>query len=134
LNTLAQAGRRKGVSPELLRANLDALEKLLPELTPDVNKMRAADWVTLAKDVNHVAGMLVTLKSLFPGRPTRGALQPGCCANAASPAQEQLCDRGVSMVLRVLPALQAPTWGALWHGRQRCCCRRPRASSATLRW
>lgn len=40
-----QAGRRLGLKEDLLRTNLDKMEALLPELTPDVNKMRAADWV-----------------------------------------------------------------------------------------
>ncbi len=42
---VCQAGRRLGLKEDLLRTNLDKMEALLPELTPDVNKMRAADWV-----------------------------------------------------------------------------------------
>ncbi|KXZ55259.1 hypothetical protein GPECTOR_3g398 [Gonium pectorale] len=61
------AGRRQGIREELLRENLDKLEALLPELTPDVSKMRAADWAKLAKDVNQVALMLVTIKTSYPG-------------------------------------------------------------------
>ncbi|GLC72215.1 hypothetical protein PLESTF_001219900 [Pleodorina starrii] len=64
---IVEAGRRQGLAEQLLRDNLDKLEALLPELTPDVNKMRAADWAKLAKDVNKVATMLVVIKTLYPG-------------------------------------------------------------------
>ncbi|PNW78981.1 hypothetical protein CHLRE_09g396587v5 [Chlamydomonas reinhardtii] len=61
------AGRRLGIKEEVIRGNLDKMEALLPELTPDVNKMRAADWAKLAKDINQVAMMLVVIKTSYPG-------------------------------------------------------------------
>ncbi|KAG2495787.1 hypothetical protein HYH03_006031 [Edaphochlamys debaryana] len=64
---ICEAGRRQGIPEDLLRQNIDKMEQLLPELAPDVNKMRAADWAKLAKDVNKVAHMLVTLKACYPG-------------------------------------------------------------------
>ncbi|GIL41983.1 hypothetical protein Vafri_63 [Volvox africanus] len=45
MDEIVEAGRRQGVPEQLLRGNLDELEALLPELTPDVSKMRAGDWV-----------------------------------------------------------------------------------------
>ncbi|GIL74326.1 hypothetical protein Vretifemale_4374 [Volvox reticuliferus] len=64
---IIEAGRRQGVPEQLLRGNLDELEALLPELTPDVSKMRAGDWAKLAKDINKVATMLVVIKTCYPG-------------------------------------------------------------------
>ncbi|KAG2426060.1 hypothetical protein HXX76_013250 [Chlamydomonas incerta] len=64
---IVEAGRRLGIKEDVIRANLDKMEALLPELTPDVNKMRAADWAKLARDVNQVAMMLVVIKTSYPG-------------------------------------------------------------------
>ncbi|PNH11956.1 hypothetical protein TSOC_001166 [Tetrabaena socialis] len=64
---VVEAGRRQGIPEQQLIANLEAMEALLPELAPDVNKMRAADWARLAKDVTQVAMMLVVIKTAYPG-------------------------------------------------------------------
>ncbi|KAG2434490.1 hypothetical protein HYH02_012318 [Chlamydomonas schloesseri] len=64
---IVEAGRRLGIKEDVIRTNLDKMEALLPELTPDVNKMRAAEWAKLARDVNQVAMMLVVIKTSYPG-------------------------------------------------------------------
>jgi len=62
----ASAKRLKGMSRDQVEANIKALESLLPDLAPNLDKMKASDWVRLISDVNRVALMLVMLKSYYP--------------------------------------------------------------------
>lgn len=58
--------RRGQASAPLVRQGLKDLDTLLPDLV-DLHKLKAADWATVALDVNEVAGKLVALKTVFPG-------------------------------------------------------------------
>lgn len=70
----AQAAKKAGKSQEEVRAGLEQLEKLLPDLV-NLNRMRASDWVKLAADVGGVASKLILLKTLYPN--ADGGARPG---------------------------------------------------------
>lgn len=62
----AAVKRRGKDNDPLVRQGLKDLDMLLPDLI-DLHKLKAADWATVALDVNEVASKLVALKTIFPG-------------------------------------------------------------------
>lgn len=42
---MLQAGRRFGLTEEVIRANLATLQTLLPDMAPNLDRMKASDWV-----------------------------------------------------------------------------------------
>lgn len=54
------------MSKQQVLDNVASIESLLPDLSPNLDKMKASDWVKLLKDPNRVATMLVMLKSYYP--------------------------------------------------------------------
>lgn len=65
LEDIMQAAKRRGKDPAKVKANLEQLETILPNLI-DLNKMKAADWVLLSEDVQGAANKLIILKTQFP--------------------------------------------------------------------
>ncbi|GBG00538.1 hypothetical protein Rsub_13241 [Raphidocelis subcapitata] len=65
LEDILAAAKKAGKSQDDVRAGVDQLEKLLPDVV-NLNRMRASDWVQLAIDVNGVAAKLILLKTLYP--------------------------------------------------------------------
>eukprot|EP00878_Enallax_costatus_P002408 GHUV01002584.1.p1 GENE.GHUV01002584.1~~GHUV01002584.1.p1 ORF type:complete len:273 (+),score=66.45 GHUV01002584.1:493-1311(+) len=65
MEDIMQAAKRRSKDPEKVKANLEQLETVLPNLI-DLNKMKAADWVQLSEDVQGAANKLIILKSEFP--------------------------------------------------------------------
>jgi hypothetical protein len=61
-----QAAKRHGMSREQVEEAVAKLEALLPALSPNLDKMRASDWVTVLRDTEMVAVKLVVLKSYYP--------------------------------------------------------------------
>lgn len=65
-SVIAQAAKRSGLSESTVRENISYLESLLPDLQPNLDKMRAGDWVKLIADVQRVAATVIVLKGAFP--------------------------------------------------------------------
>lgn len=65
-SVIAQAAKRSGLSESIVRENISYLESLLPDLQPNLDKMRAGDWVKLIANVQRVAATVIVLKGAFP--------------------------------------------------------------------
>lgn len=63
---IVEASKKLGIAEEAVRSNIKALTQLLPDIYPDMNRMRASDWAKVVSDTNKVASVLIVLKSAFP--------------------------------------------------------------------
>ncbi|GFR46248.1 hypothetical protein Agub_g7796, partial [Astrephomene gubernaculifera] len=62
---VVDAGRRRGLSEEVVRGGLAQLDSLLPGVL-SLHRMKPSDWATVASDITAVADKLILLKSLYP--------------------------------------------------------------------
>ncbi len=61
-----QAGKKLGFSEARLRANVQDLASLLPDMAPDLNRMKASEWAQLLHDVNRAALVVIAMRRLYP--------------------------------------------------------------------
>jgi len=66
LKEICQAGGRLGASESMLRENMAQLESLLPDLHPNLDQMKASDWVKVLKNIQGVTMIVITLREQFP--------------------------------------------------------------------
>lgn len=67
LAEVAEAGVRLGLDEAVLHENFAALDALLVDFTPDINRLTASDWAVLASDTKVMFAKLMLIKSYFPG-------------------------------------------------------------------
>lgn len=46
--------------------HLSSLQKLLPGIVLNLDKMRATEWASVLKNISHIAVVIITLKTLYP--------------------------------------------------------------------
>uniref|UniRef100_A0A6S8P9P5 Uncharacterized protein n=1 Tax=Dunaliella tertiolecta TaxID=3047 RepID=A0A6S8P9P5_DUNTE len=66
IGEIAESAKRVGLSRAQVEQGFQKLESLLPDLAPNLDKMKASSWVVLIQDVNSVAQTLIVLKSYYP--------------------------------------------------------------------
>ena len=66
LAEVAEAGVRLGLDEAVLHENFAALDALLVNFTPDINRLTASDWAVLASDTKVMFAKLMLIKVTDP--------------------------------------------------------------------
>jgi len=66
LAEVAEAGVRLGLDEAVLHENFAALDALLVDFTPDINRLTASDWAVLASDTKVMFAKLMLIKVTDP--------------------------------------------------------------------
>lgn len=66
LQDVIKAGSKLGAQAEVIQANLQQLQALVPGLLINLDKMKASDWAQLLRNIDSVIQVVIALKTHYP--------------------------------------------------------------------